>query len=404
VGRPLRHMKNERILISGAGIAGPTLAYWLLRYGFTPTLVERAPAPRTGGYIIDFWGRGYDVAERMGLTPALRAEGYAIDEVRIVDADGRRVGGFPVRAFEKTLKGRYISILRSSLARLLYGAIRERVRTIFDDSVTALHEDMDGVHVTFAHAATERFDLVVGADGLHSAVRRLAFGPQQLFETYLGYEVAAFSVAGYAPRDEHVYVGYALPGRQLYRCALREDRTVFFFVLADERATLGGHDQAEQQAILRAAFGDAGWECRAILAAMEHTDDFYFDAVSQIHMNAWSRGRTVLVGDACACPSLLAGQGAALAVTAAYVLAGELKKAGGDYTAAFSNYEALLRPFIAGKQRAGKGVVGAFAPKTRLGIFLRNQITRLMTLPPVATLTLGPLLADSLALPDYERP
>jgi 2-polyprenyl-6-methoxyphenol hydroxylase-like FAD-dependent oxidoreductase len=396
-------MRDQRILISGAGIAGTTLAYWLLCHGFTPTLVERAKAPRSGGYIIDFWGRGYDVAERMGLAPALHAEGYRIDEVRIVNAGGRRVGGFPVRAFEKVLKGRYVSILRSDLARLLYQTIRDRMRILFGDSITALVGEADGVRVSFAHAASERFDLVIGADGLHSAVRRLAFGQQELFERYLGYHAAAFSAAGYAPRDEHAYVSFALPGRQLYRCALREDRTVFFFVLAGgQDGTPNEHDPAAQRALVRAAFSTGGWECRAILAAMERADDFYFDAVSQIRMDAWSRGRVALVGDACACPSLLAGQGAALAVAAAYLLAGELKKSDGDHAAAFARYEALLRPLIADKQRAGASVARAFAPKTHLGIFVRNQITRVMALPPVAVLALGPLLADRFALPDYE--
>ncbi len=393
-------MKNQRILISGAGIAGPTLAYWLAEHGFSPTLVEQAPAPRTGGYIIDFWGRGYDIAERMKLLPALRAAGYTIDEVRIVDAHSRRVGGFPVRAFDAVLKGRYLSILRSDLAHVLHAAIKDRAPVIFGDCVTALDQDGDGVCVTFAHAAPQRFDLVIGADGLHSAVREVVFGPQSRFETYLGYEAAAFTAPGYTPRDEHVYIAYAAPGRQIYRCALRDGRTVFFFVLARERPTAPA-TRVKQQAVLTAAFGPTGWECPAILAAMADAEDFYFDAVSQIRMDAWSRGRVALVGDACCCPSLLAGQGAALAMTGAYVLAGELKKAEGDAGAAFQAYEALLRPFIIGKQRAGAGVAGAFAPKTRLGIFVRNQITRLMMLPPVAAWTLGALLFDRLSLPDY---
>jgi 2-polyprenyl-6-methoxyphenol hydroxylase-like FAD-dependent oxidoreductase len=393
-------VKNKRILISGAGIAGPTLAYWLAEHGFSPTLVEHAPAPRTGGYIIDFWGHGYDIAERMKLLPALRAAGYTIDEVRIVDAYGRRVGGFSVQVFDTVLKGRYLSILRSDLAHLLYVAIKGRIPVLFGDYVTALDQDGDGVLVTFARSAPQRFDLLIGADGLHSAVRGLVFGPQTLFETYLGYEAAAFTAHGYALRDEHVYIAYAAPGRQIYRCALRDGCTVFFFVLARERPTTPATRET-QQAVLRAAFGATDWECPAILAAMAGAEDFYFDAVSQIRMDSWSRGRVALVGDACSCPSLLAGQGAALAMTGAYVLAGELKKAKGDHAAAFGAYETLLRPFMAGKQRAGASVAGAFAPKTRLGIFVRNQITRLMMLPPVASLTLGALLSDRLSLPDY---
>jgi 2-polyprenyl-6-methoxyphenol hydroxylase-like FAD-dependent oxidoreductase len=392
-----------RILISGAGIAGLSLAYWLLRHGFAPTLVERAAALRGGGYIIDFWGLGYEVAARMGLVPALHRVGYAIEELRIVDASGRRVGGFPFRILAPMLEGRYVSVLRGDLARVLFAAIDGRLRVIFGDSITALEEEREAVRVTFARAAAERFDLVIGADGLHSAVRRIAFGPAELFERQLGYDAAAFSVAGYARRDENVYVTYAAPGREVFRCSLREDRTVFFLILAGAGAApASAREAGAQKAILRTAFGAAGWECQAILAAMERADDFYFDRVSQIYMDAWSRGRIALAGDACAGPSLLAGQGAALAMTAAYVLAGELKTAGGNHTLAFGRYEALLRQFITDKQRAAVGAARAYVPRTRLGIIFRNRVTRLMTLPPVARLAVGSLATDRLSLPDYD--
>jgi 2-polyprenyl-6-methoxyphenol hydroxylase-like FAD-dependent oxidoreductase len=395
-------LKNRRILICGAGIAGPTLAYWLRYYGFEPTLIERAPHLRTGGYIIDFWGLGFRIAEKMGLLPALRREAYAIDEVRIVDARGTRVGGFNVRSLKPTLGG-YVSVLRSDLSRLIYEALGGKVRTIFGDSVRGLEQDGLGVQVCFEHAPTDRFDLVIGAGGLHSPVRGLVFGPDGRYEKYLGYYSASFSADGYPHQDRQAYVSYTAPGRQVSRYSLRGDRTVFFFVFAKHRKLpVGAHDTQAQKRLLHDSFANAGWECPEILEAMERCADLYFDSVSQIRMERWWDRRVALVGDACFCPSLLAGQGSALAMTGAYILAGELKKSGGEYETAFRAYESALRPFIARKQRAAERFAGAFAPKSRAGIFVRNQVTRLMALPYVAKLAMGRLLTDSLVLSSYD--
>jgi 2-polyprenyl-6-methoxyphenol hydroxylase-like FAD-dependent oxidoreductase len=391
---------GRRVLICGAGIAGPTLAYWLRRYGFEPTLVERAPMLRTGGYIVDFWGLGFDIAEKMGLAAALRETGYDIEEVRLVDARGRRNGGFNASVFRDLLLGRYVSILRSDLSRLLYDALGNNVRTIFDDSIAVIDQHAGGVDVTFRHAAPERFDLVVGAGGLHSPVRSLVFGPEDRFEKYLGYYTASFSIDGYARRDPQIYVGYAAPGRQATRYALRGDRTVVFLIFS--RAGLDApRDVAGQKRLLHDIFEHDGWEVPDFLAALDRASDLYFDAISQISMQTWSKDRVALVGDACSCPSLLAGQGSALAMTGAYILAGELKKAEGNYRAAFSAYEALFHPFIAAKQRAAARFAGSFAPKSGFGIFLRNQVTRVMTVPFIADWAMGDLVRDRLTLPAY---
>jgi 2-polyprenyl-6-methoxyphenol hydroxylase-like FAD-dependent oxidoreductase len=391
------------ILISGAGIAGPTLAYWLMEYGFTPTLVERAPHLRTGGYVIDFWGLGYDVAERMGLVPALRRIGYDVEELRLVDGEGRRVGGFGVDVFRELTDGRYVSIARSELARLLIEKIEGRCEVMFGDSITALKEASNGVEVSFEHAPPRRFDLVIGADGLHSEVRRLAFGKERQFERYLGYMVAAFQTEGYRPRDDLVYVSCGLPGKQVARFAMRGDRTMFLFIFAaDEPPHIAAHDVAAQKELLNAKFGEAGWECPKILQALAESNDLYFDPVAQIRMDAWSKGRIALLGDAAFCVSLLAGQGSALAMTAAYALAGELGRTSADPQAAFRRYEALLRPLIATKQKAAEQFAGSFAPKTRLGLFVRNQVTKAFAIPYVAKMTMGSSLLDRIELPDYE--
>ena len=245
-----------RVLVSGAGIAGPTLAFWLSRYGVEPTIVERAPQLRTGGYIIDFWGLGFDIADRMGLLPEIRSRGYVAREVRIVNPSGKRISGFSVESLSRVVQGRYISLARSDLAASIYHAIEGKVETIFNDSVAHIEQTAQGVHVTFESGIVRDFDLVVGADGLHSRVRQLVFGPQNQFERYLGYKVAAFEVEGYRPRDELVYVMYTEVGQQVGRFAMRGDRTLFLFTfVAPQIEETAIDDIQAQKALLRKRFG-----------------------------------------------------------------------------------------------------------------------------------------------------
>jgi 2-polyprenyl-6-methoxyphenol hydroxylase-like FAD-dependent oxidoreductase len=392
------------ILICGAGIAGPTLAYWLQRHGFTPTIVERAPALRTGGYIIDFWGAGFDVAERMGLAPRLLQAGYRMREVRTVDDAGARIAGFPAEVFTSALGGRFTSLTRSELAAAIVGALDGRVETIFGDTIDAIDQAADHVDVQFAHHGRRRFDLVIGADGLHSRVRSLVFDPDERVEKYLGLKVAAFSVTGYRPRDELIYMMYAEVGGQAARFAMRDDRTMFLFTFADPNPDIPA-DEAGQKAALRARFGRSGWECPRILEALDSTSDLYFDRVSQVQMDPaqglWTRGRVTLAGDAASCVSLLGGQGSALAMIAAYVIAGELKRARGDYRAAFARYQDIFAPFVLTKQRAARRFIGTFAPPSRLSLFVRNRILQMVSLPIVARLVAGRGFSDRIRLEDY---
>jgi 2-polyprenyl-6-methoxyphenol hydroxylase-like FAD-dependent oxidoreductase len=372
-----------------------------MRYGFTPTLLERSPAPRTGGYIIDFWGVGYDVAERMDVLTDLVHTGYRVREVRFVDARGRRVGGFDADIFREATGGRFISISRGALSAILLQAIQSRVETLFADSIDGLEEASDGVLVHFRHQSTRRFDLVCGADGLHSRVRRCTFGPTEQFERFLGYTAAAFEAAGYQPRDPDVYVGYSTPGLQAARFALRDDSTMILLVAADAAARdIDVGDVDRQKRYLQARFASAGWECPQMLDAMQACRDLYFDRVSQIRMDRWSRGHVALVGDAAFAPSLLAGQGSALAMIGAYVLAGELARATTP-DEAFGRYDALMRPFITEKQNSAERFAGSFAPKTQFGVFFRNQVTKALRFRSVTKLALGSSLFDRFTLPDY---
>lgn len=395
-------MADRTVLISGIGIAGPTLAHWLLRYGYRPTLVDIAPALRTSGYMIDFWGLGYDVAERMDLIPALRRIAYDINEVRLVDGRGDRIAGINVSSIRAVTRNRFFSILRSDLAREIFRTIEGRAEVIFGDRVTALQQDGDGAQVSFATTATRRFDLVVGADGLHSEVRQLAFGTQPGTELYLGYCVASFGVPAYPYRDESTYVGHTMPGRQIARYALRGNRTVFLFIwVEEERPVLGHHDLAVRKKILRERFRGIGWESDAILERLDACDDLYFDTVSQVRMDAWTCDRVALVGDAAFCPSLLAGEGASLAMAGAYVLAGELHRAGGDCHLAFGAYERFLRPYIVGKQDGALRLGAWFAPRTRIGLAVRNQITRMMSWPWIGDWFMRSMIGNAIKLPRY---
>src|SRR4051794_12255902 len=389
----------KTILISGAGIAGPTLAFWLKAAGFQPTLIERAAALRSGGYVIDFWGLGYDLAERMGLIEDIHRVGYRAREMRIVNDRGGRVTGFGTEVFTELTGGRYVTLRRSDLSRLLFEKIKDTTEVVFDDEIVALDQQSGGVDVRLRRGGRRRFDLVVGTDGLHSAVRRLAFGPQQRFEKHLGYVVAAFEASAYRPRDENVYLMYCIPGRMVGRFALHGDRTLFLFVFA--KGDLPPATLDVQKAMLREAYRDGKWECPQILDRLNSADELYFDRVSQIRMERWTRGRVALAGDAAFCVSLVAGQGSALAMISAYVLAGELAAAGGRHEEAFSKYEARLRSYIGQKQRGAERFAAAFAPKTWWGLGFRNQVIRTFAIPGLARLAVGRDIADTLELPDY---
>lgn len=391
----------KTVLISGAGIAGPTLVFWLKAAGFEPTLIERAPALRSGGYVINFWGLGYDIAERMGLIAKINRIGYKVRELRIVNDRGRRAAGFGTKLFTELTGGRYVTLPRSELSRLLFEKIKDTAEVIFDDEIVGLKEHPDCVGVQLKHSGERQFDLVIGADGLHSSVRKLTFGAPQQLEKDLGYIVAAFEAHGYRPRDEDVYLMYGQPGRMVGRFTLRDDQTLFLFVFAADGDPLPS-TLDEQKAMLHRKYAAGRWECPSVMAQLHRATELYFDRVSQIKMRSWSKGRIALIGDAAFCVSLLAGQGSALAMVSAYVLAGELAQAGGQYPQAFDNCEARLRPFIEIKQRGAERFAGAFAPKTRWGLSFRNQVIRAFAIPGLATLAIGREISDTLQLPEYD--
>jgi 2-polyprenyl-6-methoxyphenol hydroxylase-like FAD-dependent oxidoreductase len=391
-----------KVAINGAGIAGTALAYWLGRQGHEVLLVENAPELRKGGFVLNLWGLGYDAIERMGLLPKLLELQHHSDELRLVDHRGRTRGGYPSSVLLKLANGRMATLARSDIAAAIYGSLDGNVETLFGNSISTINDDGIRVRIDFEHSAAREVDLVIGADGLHSRVRQLTFGPDANFEYPMGCHVASFEVAGYRLRNGKAYVAYTAPGRYLARFPLCDDRMLFFVLVRDEY--LNGRtpaSNAERKASLTHALTGIGWESAAILSAVERADDIYFDSISQIRMDTWSKGKVALIGDAAACPSLIAGEGAGFALAEAYVLAGELHRHGGDTEAAMNRYQRRLKAVIARKQMHAESLVDSFVPRTELGVRIRDYATLLMRLPIFPKILMGRYFHDEIALPDY---
>ena len=399
---PGRVTPGMKVAINGAGIAGTALAYWLSNLGHDVQLIERAPALRTGGYILNLWGVGYDAVEKMGVLPALLELQYEVDELHMVDSEGRTRGGYPSRVLQDLANQRIATLTRGDIAAAIHGLLDGRVETTFGDSITTVEQDAARACIGFQHGSPREVDVVIGADGLHSKVRHLAFGPEQQFEYAMGCHVASFEVAGYRPRDEDRYVAHTAPGRYIARFPVRDDRTLFFMLLRNEYLPdVLPESESGRMAALKDAYSGMGWECPAILSALDEVDNVYFDSISQVRMPRWTKGRVTLVGDAAACPSLIAGEGAGLALAEAYVLAGEIHTHGSDIDLALAQYENRIKPYTQRKQKYAEGLVPSFVPKTAFGVQARDFATLLMRLPVLPRLLMGRYFRDAMVLPEY---
>ncbi|MFI6325470.1 FAD-dependent monooxygenase [Nonomuraea sp. NPDC050556] len=358
------------ILISGASVAGPALAYWLNRYGHRTTIVERAPSLRGGGHSVDFRGEAHmTVLRKMGILEEIERQQTHMGAMSVVNGQGRRIADMPAELFAGE-----VEIQRGKLSRILYDITAGRTEYLFDDTITSLAEDANGVAVTFEKSPTRRFDLVVGADGLHSTVRRLAFGPEERFVTDLGVHVAVFSTRNHLGLE---YTGqmYTTPGKMagLYTTDHNTGaKAMFYFpsVPYDRR------DVQQQKKIVAELYGGTGWITDQLVADLWDADDLYFDACAQVHLDSWTKGRVMLLGDAAWCASPLSGMGTGMAMIGAYVLAGELNRGTPE------RYEPVLRDYIRGCQKSGEGVARMMVPRSKLMVALQRVSYRLMRYMP----------------------
>jgi 2-polyprenyl-6-methoxyphenol hydroxylase-like FAD-dependent oxidoreductase len=340
-----------RVLISGAGIAGLTAAYWLHRYGFSVTILERAPSLVTGGYKIDVRGTALQVLTRMGVHDAVVAASTDMQGAVLVDRDGKVINKMTGDEFGHRA-GEDLEIVRGTLCQILKDSI-SNVEFVFGDSIRAISQDSDRVQVEFSKNSPREFDLVIGADGLHSNVRGVVFGDEARFVRELGLYLCVYTVPNYLNLDR-MEMQYTELGRVAAIWSSRGDATAracFGFTAPSTKIDL--HDKAQQQQALKTVYQGIGWEIPRLLEMMPRATDFYFDAAAQISMDHWSRGRVVLAGDAGYCASPMSGQGTSLALIGAYVLAGELAAASGTYQAAFAQYEKEMRPFVMLNQALG---------------------------------------------------
>ncbi|WP_328419570.1 FAD-dependent monooxygenase [Streptomyces sp. NBC_00443] len=388
---------RRKVLISGASIAGPTLAFWLNRYGFAVTVVEKAGTLRGGGYPIDVRGTALEVVRRMGILPQLRDAHIDLRRLTFLHGDGSEVASVNPHTVTGGVAGRDLEVRRGDLTDALHAAVRDDVEFLFNDSIETLDQSGHGVDVTFRGGGRRTFDMVFGADGLHSRTREFVFGPEEQFHRYLGYCFAGFTMRNTFGLS-HEAVLWNTPGRAAVLYAVGDNDEVHAFLnFAHEEPPFDAFRNTEaQRDLVAAVFADAGWEVPGMLAAMHHADDLFFDGVSQIRMPRWSSGRVALVGDAAYAPSFLTGQGSSLALVGAYMLAGAL--ADRDHAAGFAAYEHHTREFVTVNQElVGEGDAALF-PTTALALEQRNDVLRNLSAMP---LTEGRPAHSALTLPEF---
>ncbi|MYV70240.1 FAD-binding monooxygenase [Streptomyces sp. SID2131] len=389
------------MLIAGAGIAGPALAHWLGRHGMQATLVERAPSPREGGQTVELRGAGRDAARKMGLERTLRAHATREEGIRFVDAANRAKAAFASGAFGGQGPIADLEILRADLSRILYEDAHSHAEYLFGDEIAQMSDTGKKVDVTFCNGPDRTFDLVVADDGARSHIRDLIFGDTTDIRP-VGLTTAYFTIPrqpsdGTWARWHNATQGRTATLRPDNRGTTRASLSYLSAPRGDERLASDA-----QKKLLRRLFTGAGWEIPRILTAMDTADDFFLDSVTQVRMPSWSRGRVAVIGDAAYCASPLSGMGTSLALTGAYVLAGELAHHA-HHRNAFARYEHILRPYVTRAQHLPPGVPRIASPRTRAGIHALNTFLRAASRPRIAK-TLNCLLvppATTFTLPPY---
>ncbi|GAA1991216.1 FAD-dependent monooxygenase [Amycolatopsis minnesotensis] len=389
---------KRRVLISWASISGPALAYWLHRSGFAVTVVEKSSALRDGGYPIDIRGTAVEVVRRMGILPQLRDAHVDSRRFTFLDADGSEVAAVDAHAADGRAEGHDLEVRRGDLATILYAIVRDDVEFLFNDSIDTLCQAGHRVDVTFHSGHQRAFDLVVGADGMHSRTRESSFGPEGQFHRYLGYCFAIFTMPNTFGLSRELMM-WNTPGKAaaLYAVGDNDELHAFLNFHRPEPPSDALRKPGAQRDLVARTFAGAGWEVQTIVDAMDDADDLFFDTAGQIHMPHWSTGRVALVGDAAYAPSFLTGQGSSLALAGAYVLANALAT-NRDHTAAFAAYERDAREFVTVNQAlVGTGAATLF-PTTARALEQRNALLRGLVTMPAATARPA---HSALALPEF---
>lgn len=387
-------MKNKRILISGAGVGGLTLGYFLHQKGFQPVIIERSASIRDGGYMIDFFSSGISVAEKMNIIEDLKAKDHKSNIIIQQDEKGKKQLELNMSGFRASVQGKLFNFLRTDLVDVLYEKVKDKVEIRMNTSIRDIVQDKEGVHVTFEDGTQDQFDLLVGSDGLRSNTRKKIYSPDEVEELYLGYYVCALEHKVPITVNKGEVISMLCPGRQVmtYDTGNGRFNSLFVFKLPKQKRL----STTEEISILRKEFSGFAAPVPAILDEAATKEHLYFDEVTQVRIKGpWHKNRVVLIGDAAHCITLLSGQGSSMAMTGAYVLAENLEKFGDDHEMAFSKFESGLRPMIEKMQKKAVKNAATYVPVSRFKLWMRNLLAPLVFKKIFSSLLIKQLGADN---------
>jgi 2-polyprenyl-6-methoxyphenol hydroxylase-like FAD-dependent oxidoreductase len=373
-------VNEPRVLISGASVAGPVLAYWLRRFGFRPIVVEQTEELRfgSGGHAVDLFGPALQIIEWMGALPQVQQASTHTEIISFV-REGHRPVDVAAELMAEGVSERHVEIMRGALAKIIYEAGRDDIEYVFGNSITSLQQTEQGVNAKFRHGPPQTVDLVVGADGLHSITRQLVFGDEHQFLHFLGGYLAVFTVPNYLDLHQRM-LGYGAVDRTaaIYPVYRTDEARVLLLWRTPTQHDYDRHDVMAQRRLVSALFGDMDWEVPRMLAELENADDLYLDSIGTIVMDTWTRGRITLVGDAGYSPGPAVGGGTSLAVVGAYVLASELAAASDDHAHGLAAYEQIMRPAVQQSERIGPYTMKLLIPGSRMQVWAMAQAMRLL--------------------------